>query len=356
MPGGRSLRPGETLVPDRLALTLETIAREGVQAFYRGSIARQIAEACAGQEGFITLADLAAYQPVWGPSLRVRYRDHEIHSTPWPSGGAQFLETFSLLAGFDLSSFGLLSTDHIHTFLETMKIAQADRMAHKGDPTFDPSTTILDDSYAARRSSGIDMRRAAPSGGDEQTDPLIGPTPVEATAGTNTTHLVAADRHGNLVSLTQSLGRHFGSRVIAGETGILMNSMGRRWSMPGIPAAPAIALAPSGAPAMTVGGVGPLIQAVPQMISNVIDFHLNPQAALEAPRFRAFKGFRVMMEARIPQSVRAELASRGHQCDVVGEWAFGEGQLSRGQMIIRDRSGALYAGSDPRGDGAAQAI
>ena len=108
-------------------------------------------------------------------------------------------------------------------------------------------------------------------------------------------------------------------------------------------------------PWMAVGAVGPLLQSIPQMISHVVDFGLNPQAALEAPRVGVFEDYRVMLEGHVSETARRGLASRGHVCEVVGEWAFGEGEVSRGQMIVRDASGSLLAASDPRADGIALA-
>jgi gamma-glutamyltranspeptidase / glutathione hydrolase len=119
-----------------------------------------------------------------------------------------------------------------------------------------------------------------------------------------------------------------------------------------------VVMSQSGAPYMAVGSVGGygILQTVPQMISHAIDFQLNPQAALEAPRVRVLEGYQVMLETRIPAATRTELSRRGHQLHELGEWAFGEGQLGRGQMIVRDASGVLFAGSDPRADGAALAV
>src|SRR5207249_5466694 len=134
-------------------------------------------------------------------------------------------------------------------------------------------------------------------------------TTTFAAAHSETTHLVVADSAGNLVSLTQSLGRHFGSRMMAGDTGVLLNNLYpivslRVWSG----AAPSVVMSRSGAPWMTVGSPAKSAETVPQMISHVVDFRLNPQAAVEGPRVNVFKNYEVMMEARMPEQTRIELA------------------------------------------------
>jgi gamma-glutamyltranspeptidase/glutathione hydrolase len=359
MPSGRPLQPGELLVQRRLAATLETIANEGPKAFYEGRIAREIADACAAAGAFITLSDLAGVEAEWRPSRHVGYRGYEVHSM-----GTQTLEALSLLGGFDLEAFGLLSADHIHSVIECIKLSQADQLAHATESDFDPAT-LLSDEFATRRRSEI-QHRATRGLGDEPGGPwgtwplpVAGvPTQAASHSGTDTTHFVVADQYGNLVSLTQSLGRHFGSRTMVNETGILLNDVSRPYARPGFDRTrgATIVLSPEGAPWMAVGSPGKSFKFVPQMLSHVIDFHLNPQAAVEAPRVNVFEGFRVLMESRMPQATRDELTSRGHDCVVVGEWAFGEGQIGRGQMIVRDASGTLHAASDPRGGGVAQAI
>jgi gamma-glutamyltranspeptidase/glutathione hydrolase len=351
MPGGRPPRPGELLVQKRLAATLETIGREGPRAFYEGSIASEIARACASAGGHITLSDLSEVRAEWKPSLHTAYRGLEVHTVPWPTGGAQVLETLRLLGGFDLAQLGIGSADHLHALIECVKIAEADRLAHLDEQNFDP-TSLFEEQYLERRRATVDPARAARGGGDELT--VRGRDPV---ASSHTTHFVVGDRHRNLISWTQTVGPHFGSKAIAGDTGILINSMLPKFARRGLPMTPTVVLSRDGAPWMAVGSVGStgIMQTVPQMISNVVDFGLNPQAALEAARIRVLDGLRVMMESRVSAETRSELAARGHICEVVGEWGYGEGQVGRGQMIISDGSGSLFAASDPRADGSARA-
>jgi gamma-glutamyltranspeptidase/glutathione hydrolase len=355
MPRDQPLRPGALLIQKELAATLEAIAREGPTAFYQGGIAQEIVQACAHAGGYITMADLKAVHGDWKPSLHGSYRGSEVHTL-----NVQSLETLSLLGGFNLAEFGLMTGGHIHSVIECIKVAQADQIAHSGERAFGQAV-LLQASHVAQRRAEISPGRAARGLADELTMVVqpAGPpdgTVTAASAHSDTTHLVTADRDGNLVSMTQSLGRHFGSRSIAGGTGILLNDRRAitfpRW----VAAAPSVVMDSSGAPYIAVGSPAKSAETVPQMLSHVIDFQLNPQAAVEAPRVQVFKDFRVMMESRLPAETRNELARRGHECVVVGEWASGEGQLGRGQMIVRNAEGLLFTGSDPRGDGAAQAI
>jgi gamma-glutamyltranspeptidase/glutathione hydrolase len=343
-PGGRPLRPGQPLVQKELAGTLEAIAREGARAFYKGRIAKQISETSAAAGGHITEGVLGEVEAEWKPSLKVVYRGYGVYSN-----GPQLLETLGLLEGFDLGSMEMDSPEHLHALIECLKQAQADQVAHGGDRTFD-SSSLLESAYLDQRRQAIDPARATAGVGDEPVGKL-------SAIPAGTTHFVVADSAGNLVSWMQSLGNHFGCRVIAGDTGVMLNNVYRSATPATSSAGPAVVLTAEGAPWMTVGSVGGpgIPQTAAQMISRAIDFRLNPQTALEAPRLRVFKDFRVMVESRVPQSTRDELERRGHECDVVGEWAFGEGQLGRGQMILRDASGTLMAGSDPRADGVAQA-
>jgi len=225
------------------------------------------------------------------------------------------------------------------------------KVTHLGDRDF-AAQQLLDTAYLDRRRSLIDPRHASQSGDDD----VRAARRAQALASTNTTHFVTADGQGNFVSWTQTLGRHFGSRTMAGDTGIILNNFAQAYPRHGLPMAASIVTDAGGRPWMAVGAVGPLLQSIPQMISHVIDFQLNPQAALEAPRICVFEDFRVMLEGRFADATVRELTSRGHQCEVVGEWAFGEGEVSRGQMIVRDATGTLMAASDTRADGAAQAV
>jgi gamma-glutamyltranspeptidase / glutathione hydrolase len=344
LPNGQTPRPGALSAQPRLAATLEAIAVEGRRAFYAGGIAREIVVACVRAEGHITARDLASYEASWSPTLRAAYHGHELHTLAPPATSYQAIETLLLLRAMNVASLEPFGVEHLHRLAEIIKIAQADRLTHVGEAGFDPSI-LLAPAHVERRRSDIDPARASSGPGDD--------AHALATSDTHTTHLVAADRNGNLVSLTQTLGSQFGGSTMVGDTGMLLNNLYYKYSRPGLPLAATVGLDASGAPWMAVGTVGGfgILQTVPQLISNLVDFELNPQAAVEAPRIRVFRDRELMIEGRIANGVIEDLRGRGHECDVVGEWAYEENQLGRGHMIVRERSGLLLGGTDPRSDG-----
>jgi gamma-glutamyltranspeptidase/glutathione hydrolase len=344
LPNGRTPQPGDLLAQPRLAATLESIAAEGRKSFYSGRIAREIVAACARAEGHITARDLASYDATWTSTVRAAYDGHELHTLAPPAASYQAIETLLLLRALDVASLEPFGVDHLHRLAEIIKAAQTDRLAHARDAGFDPSA-LFASGHLERRRLEIDATRAGSGPGDEAR--------ALAMTDTHTTHLVAADRHGNLVSLTQTLGSQFGGSTMVGDTGMLLNNLYYKYSRPGLPLAPTVGLDDSGAPWMAVGTVGGfgILQTVPQLISNLVDFRLNPQAAIEAPRIRVFRDRELMLESRISPGAIDELRRRGHECNVVGDWAYGENQLGRGHMVVRERSGLLLGGTDPRSDG-----
>jgi gamma-glutamyltranspeptidase/glutathione hydrolase len=344
LPNGQTPRPGALSAQPRLAATLDAIAAGGRKAFYSGGIAREIVAACARAEGHITARDLASYEATWTSTVRAAYDGHELHTLAPPATSYQAIETLLLLRAMDVASLEPFGVEHLHRLAEIIKAAQADRLSHVGDAEFDPGALFASE-HLERRRLEIDATRASSGPGDE--------TRALAMTDTHTTHLVAADRDGNLVSLTQTLGSQFGGSTMVGDTGMLLNNLYYKYSRPGLPIAATVGLEASGAPWLAVGTVGGfgILQTVPQLISNLVDFGLNPQAAIEAPRIRVFRDRELMVEGRIGAGAIEELRRRGHECNVVGEWAYGENQLGRGHMIVREPSGLLLGGSDPRSDG-----
>lgn len=378
LPGGSPLRAGQLLVQPQLADTLATIAREGASAFYEGSVAKALVAGCAAAGGLLTLDDLAAASAApWLETASCLYRGLSVNTLPPPYASFQVLETLRILEGFDLGAMGHHSADQLHTFIEAVKLARADRVSF---PTDDPSANyadLLSEEHVARLRGRIDPRVASVSSGDwYSSSDVLAPAGAAELGPKHTTHLVTADSDGNLVSLTQTLGWLFGGGVMVGETGVLLNDMcywfdldrgspnviGPRKKM-GSPIAPVVVLDESGAPWMTVGTPGGhgILQTTAQMISNTIDFGLNPQAAVEAARVRADEGRYLAVESRIPTAVTDELSARGHECHFVGDWMYspqdGRSDIGRGSMAIVDaEESMLLAGSDPRGDGFALGV
>ena len=374
---GNALQPGSVFVQEQLAETLRTLSTEGPRDFYEGSIADALVAACAENGGLVTREDLAATYAEWDDTASCRYRGHAVHTLPPPYASFQVLETLRLLEDSDLAALGYHSVEHLHTLIEAIKLARADRIrppVRNGAPDW---RRLLSASHIADRRSAIDATRAATTAGDWYTsDALHDALGAGAYGPQHTTHLVSADADGNMVSLTQTLGWLFGGAVMAGETGIFLNDMCYWFDLdpaspnvigPGkkmcSPIAPVVALGPDGSPGMALGTPGGhgILQTTVQILSNVLDFGMNPQAAVEAPRIRVDEGVYVAVESRVQDGVRLELGRLGHECDDVGDWLVepkgGRTDIGRGAVVLVDRSaGVAYGGSDARGDGYALSI
>jgi len=347
----------ERFVQSDLATTLERVARDGAEEFYRGATARRIAEAAAVAGSPLTAADLAEHRADWVEPLRLRYREGEAVSLPPPTQGFAALMILALLEGFDVAA--LSDADHVHLAVEATKLALQDRDRYLADPTIVdvPVAHCLDPDRLARRRALISRRAARPVDG----------LPADG----DTIAIVTADGAGNAVSMIQSLYHEFGSGVVAGDTGVLLQNRGAYFSLdPRHPnhLAPrkrtAHTLIPSlylvgGRPRFvygTMGGDGqPQTQAA--LVTRVVDRGLGPQAAIEAPRWlfgrtwgETSRGLRV--ENRFAPGVADELRRRGHDVQVVEAWS----DLMGHAQLIRLDGDDLRGGSDPRADGAALGV
>lgn len=356
--------------PD-LARTLRTIVEGGAEAFYRGPLGREIARFSQEHGGLLTEDDLASYAPEWQTPVRTTYRGYEVLCPPPPCSGLQYLQTLNIVEGFDLAPLAQNSAETIHLLAEAMKLAVADRTTYAPDPAA-PLDWLLSKAYAAQRRALIDPERAGYSGGERYTahklPQEILPGSPASLAQECTTHFVTADAAGNAVACTQTLGSGFGSGVVHGDTGLVLNNFAHWFDLD--PASPnAIApgkkvemcLAPShiwrdGRLFMMVGTPGSfgILQTTPQMMINVIDYGFSIQAAIEAPRFRTMTGYELPVEGRLAPEVVQALTRRGHQVQPLADWTMfmGGGQ---GIMVDPD-SGVLLAGADPRRDGYALAF
>lgn len=349
---GEPPRMGQTLRQPALARTLEAIADGGRDAFYRGEVARTIARAVQDAGGYMSEDDLARHEADVLEPLSVEYRGSTVYETPPNSQGLILLEELKIVEGFGLAAWGHLSADAVHHMVEAKKLAFEDRLRFAGDPAFvdfDPAR-LLTDEWAAERRTRIDPRRAAE---------IATPTP-----GTDTTSFVVADAAGNLCSFIQSLYAPFGCAVGIPELGIIMNNRMTGFSLD--PASPNV-LAPGkrtmhtlntymifreGRPFMignTPGG-DYQVQTNLQVITGVLDFGLDPQAAVDAPRW-GHNPDALIVERELPAETRDELARRGHDVQVQPR---ATNPTGRPQAIVIDPvSGAFIGGSDSRGEGAA---
>jgi gamma-glutamyltranspeptidase/glutathione hydrolase len=342
------------LVQHDLAATLDQLADGGADEFYRGALARRIVEEAARAGSPLTAEDLGTHRAAWVEPLRVPYRAGEAVSFPPPTQGFAALAILALLDGFEVAQ--LDDADRVHVAVEATKLAFADRERYLADPTVTevPVAHCLDRARLAGRRGRISRRRAMASEG--------------AAAGGDTIAIVAADAQGHAVSVIQSLYHEFGSGVVAGDTGVLLQNRGAFFSLdPQHPnrLAPrkqtAHTLIPSmylveGRPRLvygTMGGEGqPQTQAA--LLMAAVDLGASPQAAVEAPRWLFGRTWgdasrSLRLEGRFPPEVAATLRARGHDVQVVEAWS----DLMGHAQLIRMEGGELRGGSDPRADGAA---
>ncbi len=390
LPGGRVPAVGERFVQADLARTLQFMVEEeraasgkgrlaglaaAHAAFYRGDIARQMVDFIQAEGGFLRMEDLAGFRSRLEPAVRRRWRGHEVLTCgPWCQGPA-LLEALLLMerAGFDGMSHN--SADYLHLLAECVKAAMADREYHFGDPAFIdvPIDTLLSNTHLDARLSRIDMRRAQPG----MPGPILnhGTGTHEAAARelpkveADTSYVAVVDRWGNAFSATPSDGS-WNSPVVPG-LGIIPSNRGSQ-SRPdprhpcGVAPGKRPRLTPN--PAMVVteaGGVMPFgtpggdvqIQAMLQVMLNILHFGMEVQEAIEAPRvasysfpssFAPFDYFpgRLAAEVGVPAAVREDLAGRGHE---MKEWPAVSWLAGTVEVVLSDpRKGLLAAGADPR--------
>ncbi|HEU4439052.1 MAG TPA: gamma-glutamyltransferase family protein [Methylomirabilota bacterium] len=369
--GNGGPRPAKIVTYKELAATLRRVAEGGAEAFYRGPIGRAITRAVQEAGGWLDEQDLAAFEPTWHAPIATPYRGLEICSVPPPFSAFQMLETLNILEGYDLAGWGHNSAEYLHHLIEAIKLGSADRLAYAYSGEV-PIKGLLSKAYAASQRGRIDAARAAVSEGErhnpERLAGQIGEGHPAQFVNEQTTHFACADAEGTVVSVTQTLGMAFGSGFAVPGTGLVLNNI-LKWSDRD-PASPNVLrpgrkagtmMSPTqvfrdGAFALSIGTPGSygILQTQPQMLLNVLDFGLNLQEAIEAPRVRVYRDRLVDAESRIAEETRAELGRRGHRINVIDDWSW---VVGGGQGIARDpESGALMAGADPRRDGYALAI
>lgn len=369
LPDGRAPKPGELLRQQDLAESLRQVAAGGSEAYYRGEIARAIVRFSEQNGGLFTEREFAEHATELGAPISTDYRGYTVCQTTLPSQGHIVLEELNIIEGYPLSEMGHNSADTIHTMVEAKKLAFADRLAYSGDPRFVPTPLkgMLSKEYATAQRRRIDPIRAF------QGPPAPG-NPIPYDLEGDTTYFAVVDGRGNAVSFIHSLSAAFGSGVIAGHTGILLNNRtGRGFTLedghpnriePGkrtMHTLNAYLILKDGKPWLVGGTPGGDRQPQHnmQVIANVVDFGMNVQQAVEAPRWFGFPGtdpehvekpYELRIEDRVPAEVRSELARRGHRIQLLGPWA-GGGTV---QLIgVDQEAGVLMGGSDPRGDGSA---
>jgi len=369
--GDGALRPGKVVKYKELASTFRQVAEGGADVFYKGPIAKAIARAVQEAGGWLAEEDLAAFSPEWREPAAIRYREQEICSAPPPFSTFQMLQTLNVLEGYDVRAWGHNTVDYLHHLIEAIKLASADRLAYAYSPDV-PIKGLLSKAYAASQRARIDEKRAAVSEGERHSRERLAGQIAEGHPAKfeneHTTHFACADADGTVVSVTQTLGVPFGSGFAVPGTGIVLNNA-HKW-MDRDPESPnavrpgrkgVTMMSPTqvfrdGRFALSIGTPGSygILQTTAQMLLNVLEFDLNVQEAIEAPRVRVYRDRLIDAEARIDADTRTALVSRGHEINTIDDWSW---IVGGGQGIARDpESGALMAGADPRRDGYALAI
>jgi gamma-glutamyltranspeptidase / glutathione hydrolase len=357
-PDARWPKAGEIFRQPDLAKTLKDIAEHGADAFYRGPMATRIAQFYQANGGVLSEDDLAGYQAKWVTPISTTYRGYTFYTQPPSSSAIAVLEQLNMLEAYDLKALSHNSPEYLHLIGEVMRLAIADRNRFVGDPDFVkvPVERLLSKDYAAERRKLIHL---------DSTIPVATAGDFEQTEDKHTTHLSVIDGEGNMVALTQTLGDLFGSGVVAANTGVLFSDEMRHLHLdrndpsrlePGKRSrsnqSPLIVLK-DGKPFMTIGtpGSNGIWQRIVQVIVNVVDFGMDVQSAITAPRMiyggRAETGtefkpvFKV--EDRIPEMTINALRAKGYEITVVKD---DDGRVNG--IVIDPVTGFRLGGADPR--------
>ena len=356
---GRAPRYGEVVALPELGKSLQTIAEGGSEAFYQGPIAAKLAQFVQAEGGWLTEDDLASHTSDWDDAISTNYRGVEVWECPPNGQGIAALMALKIAAGFDISELGYQTADTYHHLIESMRLAYEDALQYVADPRVAdvPIDAMLAEVYAAKRRASIDPGRAHPD--CNYGDPL---------GGGSTIYCTAMDGDGNACSLINSLFSGFGTGLVVPTTGIALQNRGSLFSFdpehpnylqgrkrPYQTIIPAMATRGDEVYA-SFGVMGGFQQPQGhlQVVSNLVDFGLDAQKALDALRFSidvtGDKSVRV--EEDLDADVVADLRSRGHSVEVVG--GYDRTMFGGGQAITRDsESGVLTAGTEPRKDGSA---
>ena len=386
--GGRPLRPGEILYQRDLGRTFQVIVDGGADAFYRGEIARALVRFSEAEGGLLTEADLAQCRSRWEEPICTTYRGYTVYEAPPNSSGHLLLQELNLIEHFDLKALGCNTAESIHSMVEVKKLAFIDREAFLADPDFVdvPTEGLISKEYAKERGKLIHPDRAATSvqPGDpwqhqkrQKKSSKASQLSTSDERRGDTTCLAVVDRWGNAVCQLQSLQSPFGSSLIAGDTGILLNNRMTYWHLE---ADHPDCLQPGKRVRQTMNpvmvfkqengkrrlilvcgtpGADTQVQTNLQVVTHVLDFGMTVAEAVEAPRWRHTQNptestvphtcnDEIILEGRFPEEVRSGLARRGHALNIIGDW---EATGSEMMIQIDPETGALFGAADPRRDG-----
>jgi gamma-glutamyltranspeptidase/glutathione hydrolase len=355
---GAAPKPGEVFRNPQMAAAFKLLATDGEAAFYKGPIAKAILKTSDRLGGKFAAADLSEFQSEWVQPISTEYHGWKVYELPPNGQGIATLAMLNMMSQFPFSSFAPRGVEELHIQMEAQKLAYSDLHRYLADPRFSkvPVDRMLSMDYARERAKLIDPAKAR-----------CEERPGDLSHGMgDTIYLSVVDREGNIVSLIQSVFLAFGSGVVVDDYGFVLHNRAGLFELD--PQHPN-ALAPRKRPFHTIipgfmekddthigfGIMGGLnqAQAHAQFISNIVDHGMNIQAALEAPRFTklTYGGCDVLIENRVPREVRDALTARGHELQVLGDFA---SLMGGGQVVIHDsRTHVNYGASSPRKDGAA---
>lgn len=350
---GKAPKEGDLFANGEYAQTLKQIRREGAEYFYRGTLGKKIAEYLEKSGGFLKVEDFENYTPQWVEPISAEYRGYRVYEIPPQTQGIAALEMLRILEGYPISLLGHNSPETIHLVTEAKKLAFADLFRYVGDPgamSIAPED-ILKPSYIRDRRRMLDWEQAAVQ------VPPGGPFPESETV-----YFCTADKEGNMVSFINSIFHWFGSGVVVPGTGFALQNRGAGFTLtPGLPNTagpgkrplhtiiPAFAFRPDGSPWLAFGVKGATMQpqGQVQVLINLIDFNMDLQDALSAPRFRQSEEVELGLEPEIPDLTRKVLTEMGHVLYPKDAIPF---QFGGAQAIMRTENGWAGA-SDPRKDG-----
>jgi gamma-glutamyltranspeptidase/glutathione hydrolase len=397
-PDGEWPDAGALIKNPELAETYRIIGKEGADAFYKGSIAKRMVDYMKANGGLWTMEDLANYQTIWAEPLSMPYKGLTVYGAAPPSAAATWMEMLKIAEGYDFSAITDNSLEYLHLMVEIVRLAQADSYQYVHDPRFgEPlGAALLTDAYVQAQRARIDLAKAA-QGKVQPGDPkaagkpgasLQVPENLEAvqiamadsvrdmTYRGNTNHIVVTDKLGNCVSFTHTLGQFFGGQDLLGDTGVIGNN-GMDWFdldiNPWTEKASNLVVAPNkrnrwtlspgmifkeGKPYILIGGSGAesTMQGIFQVLVRMLEYKLNPQAAISSPRFlygdmyHYTAGSRLHIEPEMRAFLEGDMKAKGH--DVVpGDMVW---RMSTGNVWVIEldqKSGTFAGGNEVRGDG-----
>jgi gamma-glutamyltranspeptidase / glutathione hydrolase len=361
LPEGHAPAVGEVFRDPDLAASLRLVAEHGRDGYYRGPLAGKLVSFLKEQGSFLREDDFAEYQPEWVEPISTTYRGWSVYELPPNGQGIAALSMLNIMEQFPLAQYGHNSAKALHVMIEAKKLAYADLIKYVGDPRFSkiPVEEMLSKDLAKKRAALINSDHAACHVLPSQLAEHL------AAIGRDTTYLTAIDQEGNIVSLIQSNFAGFGTGLVAPGTGFALQNRGALFTLdPGLPNTIAARKRPlhtiipgfmkKGDVTIGFGIMGGFnqAQAHAQFVANVVDFGLNIQAALDAPRFTklTFEGCDVEIESGVRSSVLDELRAKGHALKVHQGVSM---TMGRGNAVMRDGKDTNYGGSDPRADGEA---